>query len=86
MKLDTEYSHIDICPDSGDRLTNHDIYWTDGVCPHCGHQGGTMTHYKQVVGRWNTPSLFERWFKGKTSEFITKEDEDKIMDILKGGA
>ncbi len=84
MKMDVEYTHIDVCPKTGDKMSDDDIYWGDGVCPHCGHRGGNMAHYKQIVGRWNTPSFYERIFQGKRAEFLTKEEEDKVMNALKG--
>jgi len=33
-----------------------------------------MTHCEIVIGKWNRPSIFERIFKGKKLEFITKEN------------
>ena len=86
MKLDSHYSHIDVCPVTGDQMNDDDIYRTDGVCPRCGHADnwGNIAHHQQIVGRWNRPSLFEKLFKGKRIEFLRKEEEDTIMDALKG--
>ena len=84
MELDTNYTHIDICPETGEQLNDDEVYYSEGVCPKCGHvDNSTITHYKQVVGRWNRPSFFEKWFKGKKIEFLRKEDEDKVWGKLK---
>ena len=86
MKLDTEYTHIKICPVTKDQLFRNDLYRTDGVCPKCGHIGFAITHYKKIVGRYSRPSFYERWFQGKETEFLNKEEEDKIMDMLSGNS
>lgn len=79
MKLDTEYTSIDVCPKTGDTV---DPYQNDGVCTSCGHEKYAVAHHDQIVGRWNRPSLFERIFKGKETEFFRKEDEDKVWGGL----
>lgn len=84
MKLDDEYTHIDVCPQTKEPMSDGEIYYADGVCCKCGHaSNSTITHYEQVVGRWNRPSFIERWLKGKKAEFFTKEEEDKVWNTLK---
>jgi len=76
MKLDTNFSHIKVCPETEIELTNNQVCYRGGICPKCGHTDrGTFTHYKIIVGKWNRPSLFERWFQGKELEFIPKEQD-----------
>ncbi len=83
MRTDTEYSHINVCPDTGDQLSDNKINNSSGVCPHCGDiTDYSFTHSKKIAGRWVRPSLYERIFQGRVTEFITKEDEDKIMKRL----
>ena len=83
MKADTEYTHIDVCPKTGDGLSEHAIYYSGGVCPSCGHNdNSTITHYQQIVGRVIRPSLYERIFLGKRTEFMSKEEEDKVWNGL----
>lgn len=73
MKLDAEYSFIWVCPDTGAQLTRDDVYYSHGICPKCGHDGkSSITHGRQVPGRWNRPSLWER-LKGKRTEFVRKD-------------
>jgi len=82
MKLANKYTSIDVCPETGERL--YDVYWQDGVCPHCGDANdSSIIHHNKVPGRWNRPNLFERIFQGKRTEFLTKEDEDKVWGTLK---
>jgi len=83
MKADTEYSHIKVCPKTEEQLGHSDIFDTDGVCPKCGHNDYLITHSKKIVGRYIRPSLIERIFKGKRTEFITKGEEDKVWGTLK---
>lgn len=80
MKLDDDYTSIDVCPVT--REQNNDVYWTDGVCPHCGDARPDIAHHDKVVGRYNRPNLFERLFQGKRTEFLTKEDEDAVWGPL----
>lgn len=83
MKLDDEYSFIYVCPESGDQLTRHDVFYSHGICPKCGHDAhSTITHSDKIVGRWNRPSLWER-IRGKRTEFFKKEDEDAVWGTLK---
>lgn len=84
MKLDSEYTSIDVCPETGEQLMWSDLYETDGVCRHCGHSTENITHHDQVVGRWNRPSLYERFVQGKKAEFLRKDEEDKVWGTLKG--
>ena len=83
MKTDERYSHIMICPETGIQLTEDDLNGSGGVCPHCGNINNySFTHSNKIAGRWNRPSFSERLFQGKKSEFIRKEDEDKIIASL----
>ena len=83
MKADTKYTHIDVCPKTGDTLSDHAVYYSGGVCPHCGDaDGSTITHHQQIVGRVIRPSFWERIFQGKKAEFISKEEEDKVWNGL----
>lgn len=84
MKTDTSYSHIDVCPDNEERLYHDEHYEHDGVCPRCGNQSnGLISHHKQIVGRWNRPSFWEKLL-GKQPEFLLKSEEDAVMNALKG--
>ena len=84
MKLDEKYSYITVCPNTGERLYRDEVYENKGVCASCGHVDGyNISHYTTISGRWNRPSLFERWFQGKRTEFLRKEDEDKVWRALK---
>ena len=82
MKADKEYSSIDECPKTGTQMSHDDIYHTNGVCPHCGHECSYVSHHDKVVGRFVRPTIWERIIDGKRLEFIRKEDEDKIMERL----
>ena len=84
MELDTHYTHIDVCPHTGERLNDDEIYYSDGVCPRCGDtRRGSIIHHDKIAGRWNRPSFWER-ITGKRHEFFRKEDEDAVMNALKG--
>lgn len=83
MKLDEDYSFIYVCPKTKEELSNHEVFYSHGVCPRCGHNdNSTITHYDKVVGRYNRPSMLER-LQGKKTEFLTKEEEDKVWNTLK---
>ena len=83
MKADKTYSHINVCPKTGDGLSENNIYYSDGICPSCGHNSdGTITHRRKIVGRFIRPSLWERIWEGKQTKFMPKEEEDKVWNGL----
>jgi len=82
MQTDQKYSHIKICPITGDQLTEDDVYRTNGVCPQCGDASQFVTHYTKIVGRWRRPSLFERIVQKKELKFFRKSEEDGVWQKL----
>ena len=83
MKTDKEYSHIKVCPVTNEQLFYNDIHRTEGVCPKCGDDGNVLTHHTKIVGRWVKPSLLEKLMLKKAT-FLRKDEEDTIMNALKG--
>ena len=83
MELDKNYTYIQVCPQTGERLTPSEIDYCNGVCPRCGHNNGASVHAKKKVGRWKNPSSLE-WLMGKRKEFFPNDEEDEIMRKLKG--
>lgn len=70
MKLDRDYSHIKVCPNTKEILTTDEYKYSYGVCPKCGHNdNSTFTHKEVVTGKWLRPTLWE-WVRGKRAEFI----------------
>ena len=55
-----------VCAVCRQYLTTHEIYYSDGVCPRCGHDSdGTVCDTQTVIWRWvetESPSWWERWF------------------------
>jgi len=85
MKLDDDYTSINVCPVTEEQMTHNDIHRTNGVCPHCGHSGYLLSHHNVVVGRYRRPSFWE-WIRYNAKvEFVSKDEEDKIMKALNGG-
>jgi hypothetical protein len=85
MKTDEKYSYITVCPETNAPLSDKQKSYSGGVCVHCGHDNDCgFTHQKKIVGRWSYPTLYERFFEGKRTEFLRKDEEDAIMDKLKG--
>jgi len=84
MKTDTKYSHIHVCPETREEMSNNEVNNSSGVCPYCGDISEySFTHSDKIAVRYVRPSLFERVFKGKKIEMIRKIDEDAIMKKLK---
>jgi len=84
VKLDQDYSPITICPDTREQLTHDEIFRSTAVCPRCGHiDTYGICHYEVISVRWNRPSFWER-LCGKKTESLRKEDEDAVMNALKG--
>lgn len=69
----SDWTFIRVCPVTGGKLSWRQTDYSEGVCPLCGHDnGGTITHYTKVVGKWTKVSWWEA-LMGKRSEFIRKE-------------
>lgn len=83
MKADKTYSHINVCPKTNDTMSSNDINNSSGVCPYCGDINDfSFTHSEKVAGRWVRPTIFERIFSRKRTEFLAKEEEDNVWDGL----
>lgn len=81
MKLDSEFSTVNVCPKNGEFVADSDLHFT-ACCPRCGWSksfspGSSFTtpvgeHTNVVSGKWNRPSLVE-WFQGKRKEFVPRD-------------
>ena len=75
MKIDTDWTFIRVCPNTGQQLLEREYAYSKGVCPRCGDvDGSTSTHSKQRAGKCQTFNLFEKKFQGKRDRFIRKEE------------
>ncbi len=90
MKIDEHYTAIEVCPNTGEMMSHEDIYRNKGVCKYCGDtrmvagDPSSIAHHKQITGRWKRYNIFEKLFMGKRNEFFRKDEEDTVMNALRG--
>ena len=57
MKKTIRYTYIWVCTKCNEQLFEHDVFYSNGVCPKCGHLGenaGTVVDSFQEVGYWSS--------------------------------
>lgn len=70
------WSHVTLCPTTGERLRSSEIYYSGGICPRCGHDNrGTITHKWKLVYRSFRVTHGWKWWKNY-HYYVTKNPED----------
>lgn len=60
------YTHRFVCKSCKNYLSQYQVMYSGGVCPHCGHhKPGTMLDVYSVVGQWVGHLWWRKWVPGK---------------------